>query len=120
MDIDGYTIERDEEFSYGEQYWVYKDGKLKGWICFFLGILRITFCSDKDEKLGSPFLFHERYGDEVVDEFSTSKERRKAFRLAVKLLEEHYGEKAPIMKTIATIFPGAVVVPQEAEQISMF
>lgn len=119
MDIDGYTIERDEDFEAGEQYWVYKDGKLKGWICFFLGILRITFTEDK-ETLGSPFLFHDLYGEEVVDEFSTSKERRKAFRLAVKLLEEHYGEKAPVMKTIATIFPGAVVVPQEAEQISMF
>ena len=118
MEIDGYRAERDEEFTAGEQYWVYKDGKLKGWICFFLGILRITFTEDK-ETLGSPFLFHECYGEEVVDEFSTAKERRAAIKKAVSLLEEHYGEHPDALRTIATIFPGAVV-EQTPEQITMF
>ena len=118
MEIDGYVAERDESFEAGEQYWVYKDGKLKGWICFFCGILRITFTEDK-ETLGSPFLFHELYGEDCVDEFSTNKERRKALRLAVKLLEEHYGDKPDTLRAIATIFPGVVVEPR-AEQVSLF
>lgn len=118
MEIDGYVAERDEEFSAGEQYWVYKDGKLKGWICFFLGILRITFTDDK-ETLGSPFLFHECYGEEVVDEFSTAKERRAAIKKAVSLLEEHYGEHPDALRTIATIFPGAIVEPTK-EQLTIF
>lgn len=119
MEIDGYKIERDEDFVYGEQYWVYKDGKLKGWICFFLGILRITFTEDK-ETLGSPFLFHECYGEDPVDEFSTSKERRAAFRKAISLLEKHYGDKPNALRTIAAVFPGAVVETQEVQQVSLF
>ena len=118
MELDGYIAERDNDFALGEQYWFYKDGKLVGWLCFFCGILRITFCSDKDKKLGSPFLFHKIYGNEVVDEFSTARERRDAIRKAVSLLKEHYGDKTDSMRAIATLFPGAKV--EHKEQLTMF
>ena len=118
MELDGYTAERDNDFDYGEQYWIYKEGKLVGWLCFFYGILRIAFCSSKDEKLGSPFLFHELYGDECVNEFASSKERRNAMRMAVNLLKEHYGDQTASMRAVAALFPGAKV--ESKEQLTMF
>ena len=118
MDIDGYILERDEDYSGGERYWVYKDNQLKGWVCFFLGILRVTYCNTKDS-LGSPFLFHECYGENCVDEFSTGKERRAALSKAVSLLQEHYGDHTDPLRTITAIFPGAVV-DQSQEQLTMF
>ena len=118
MELDGYTAERDNDFTTGEQYWIYKEGKLVGWLCFFYGILRIAFCSSKDEKLGSPFLFHELYGDECVNEFASSRERRNAMRMAVNLLKEHYGDQTASMRAVAALFPGAKI--ESKEQLTMF
>lgn len=115
MEIDGYEARRNEDFIYGEDYDFYKDGEKVGWMRFHSGILRVS------TDISVHFLYHELYGDEILDEFATSKDRRKAIRFAVKLLKEHYGEKASTMKTIATIFPGAVVEPHpESEQMSIF
>ena len=114
MEIDGYEARRNEDFIYGEDYDFYKDGEKVGWMRYHSGILRVS------TDISVPFLYHELYGDEVLDEFATSKDRRKALRFAVKLLREHYGDKTNSLKTIATIFPGAMVTSQEAEQITMF
>ena len=118
MDIDGYIIERDQDFLGGEQYWVYKDAKLKGWVRFSLGILRVTHCNSKDS-LPSPFLFHECYGDDCVDKFFTGKERRTALAKAVSLLQRYYGDHVDPFTTITSIFPGAVV-DQSQEQLMIF
>ena len=118
MDIDGYTLERDQDYPAGEQYWVYKDTKLKGWIRFSMGILRVAYCDSKDS-LPSPFLFHECYGDDPIDEFSTGKERRTALAKAVSLLQKHYGDRIDTIAAITAIFPGAVV-DHEQEQLTIF
>lgn len=118
MEFDGYKAERDQEYPGGEQYWVYKNQQLKGWIRFSLGILRVAYCDTKDS-LPSPFLFHECYGDDPVDEFSTAKERRAALRRAITLLEKHYGDSPDALRTITKIFPGAVV-DHGQEQLTMF
>lgn len=118
MEFDGYKAERDQDYARGERYWVYKDQQLKGWIWFSLGILRVAYCDTKDS-LSSPFLFHECYGDDCVDEFSTGKERRAALRKAITLLEKHYGDSPDALRTIAKIFPGAVV-DHGQEQLTMF
>ena len=118
MRIDEYTAEKDDDFEYGEQYWIYKGGVLKGWMCFFCGILRVAYCEDREE-FGSPFLFHDLFGETSGDEFSTGKERRAALKKAITLLEEHYGDKRDPLRTVATVFPGAVVEPQ-VDQLTIF
>lgn len=118
MDIDGYILERDQDYPGGEQYWVYKNQQLKGWIRFSIGILRVAYCDSKSP-LSSPFLFHECYGDDCVDEFSTGKERRTALAKAVSLLQKHYGDRVDPLATITAIFPGAVV-DHGQEQLTMF
>lgn len=114
MEIDGYKAVRDTEFSYGEQYYFYKNGEKVGWMLFMLGILRVS------TDISTNFLFHELYGDDCINEFQSGRERRKALRFAVKLLKEHYGEKNNSLKTIATIFPGAVVETQTEQQLTIF
>lgn len=118
MEFDGYKAKRDQDFPCGEQYWVYKNQQLMGWIRFSLGILRVAHCATKTS-LASPFLFHECYGDDCVDEFSTAKERRAALRKAIKLLERHYGDNPDALRIVAKIFPGAVV-DQSQEQLTIF
>lgn len=114
MEIDGYEARRNEDFLYGEEYYFYKNDEQVGWMRFNLGILRVS----TDESVS--FLFHDLYGEDCIDEFATSKERRKAMRFAVNLLKEHYGDKGNSLKTVAAIFPGAVVTSQESAQLSIF
>lgn len=118
MQIDGYIIERDEESSFGEQYWVYKNQQLKGWVRFSLGILRVAHCVTKTS-LASPFLFHECYGDDVTDKFPTAKRRRAALRKAITLLEKYYKDSPDSLLIIAKAFPGTVV-DQSQEQLTIF
>lgn len=118
MQIDKYSIERDQDFPCGEQYWVYKDTKLMGWVRFSLGILRVAHCATKTS-LASPFLFHECYGDGCADEFSTGKERRAALRKAITLLEKYYKDSPDSLLIIAKAFPGTVV-DQSQEQLTIF
>ena len=112
MEIDGYEARRNEDFSFGEEYNFYKNNVHVGWMRFYCGILAVS------TSISASFLHHDLYGEECIDEFASSKERRKALRFAVGLLEKHYGDAPPTLKTVMAIFPGAVVEPQE--QMRMF
>ena len=92
----------------------------KLWKELFLDIflLNLTLHSIFRHSYLQTFQFHKIYGNEVVDEFSTARERRDAIRKAVSLLKEHYGDKTDSMRAIATLFPGAKV--EHKEQLTMF
>lgn len=106
MDIDGYTAKRDDDFSYGEQYWVYRDDSLVGWIRYHCGILAATHVADKEGMLPSPFLIHELYGPGPDDFFPSGVLRRTALRRCLETIAKHYGSaQDPVKLIFATMGP---------------
>lgn len=117
MEDSGYTFERDPDFSFGEQYWVYKDNTLKGWMRFHSGILRVTHVSSKDAALPSPFLVHDLFGPDAADFFHSGRERREAIRIAVKALSDYYQDSpSPLKQVLAIMGPATPVT----EQLGLF
>ena len=104
MEISGYSFLRDNDFVSGEQYWIYKDNALVGWLCMFCGIIRVTHCQTKD-KFPGPFLIHELYGDEPIDKFPSGKAMRALFQRAAVSLDRYYGNSPkPAKALIKQIF----------------
>lgn len=118
MDIDGYTAKLDEDFPYGEQYWVYHDGSLVGWIRYRCGILAATYVTDKEGMLPSPFLIHELYGPDPDDFFPSGALRRAALRKCLEAIAKHYGgPQDPIKLIFATMGPAESIT---LEQTNLF
>lgn len=118
MDIDGYTAKRDEEFPYGEQYWVYHKDSLVGWVRYHCGILAATNVTDKEAKFPSPFLIHELYGPEPDNFFPSGTLRRAALRRCLEAIAKHYGTaKDPIKLIFSTMGPAESIT---LEQTNLF
>ncbi len=118
MDIDGYTAKRDDDFPYSEQYWVYHDGSLVGWIRYHCGILAATHVASKEGMLPSPFLVHALYGPDPDDYFPTGVLRRAALRKCLKEIAKHYGDKRDPVRMISAMMGPVEVLPME--QASLF
>lgn len=116
MEIDGYRIEKDESFTLGEQYFVYKStdkGRdLVGWILMSFGILRVA-----PNYPPHHFIFHRSFGETAEDHFLSLKDYREAMRVAIRALEDFYGDHPDPKKNILAVLGPVEELP--ASQIPL-
>lgn len=104
MEIDGYIIQRDETFPYGEQYFVTKNRSRVGFIRMNCGVLRVSASYPP-----ASLLLCESMDDSTFDSFNSCRDRRAAMRKAVKSLEAFYRDAPSPFYSVAKVFPDFVV-----------